>query len=878
MAGDDLGLPDHLKVRPGNKLLWDRPTAWLLGTKLLSSLRDILLSSVYEVDPRDWMMPGKPINLSSAAQQSEDAQAPAGTWIDFFADTGDSPRLVYRLAYLLQQGSLEVLDKAGHPLQFDDGRKRPLPRGSVLIIGGDTAYPVADHQTLVERVRAPFLWAQAQLAEEGKLAAATPEVALLGIPGNHDYYNVLHGYVRTFRVPPRELLTPGVLHTEPPPRLDIPGYRTMQQASYFALLLPHQWQVWGLDVEMKQLDERQRAYFLDAPATCSRIVITSQPAMVYHAPSKRAEELAKIYAAVSLEPAFTTGGKLDKNWVQLDLAGDIHTYERYWGTDYKSDAEVQSTEVPTSIDAKKRRDSGPPRRARAQPEATVAEHCSDGERRGNETRHQTVTDERPNYASVVSGLGGAFHHPAQVRHGHAAPRRAWPPAKESARKIGELLVRPRKLFQAGAVGVVGALISGVTYWMMALVEGERAARGPQRTLNLLDIPLALPSLGPDLGNRIRNLGIMAAIIGTFVAVVGLTALGIWGMRKLGRRTLLPPLKRGPWSALSHRISHHRVAFWMLRWIGGDRRRAWRTLYSTPIWVSLLIVYLALPFALYRCPHLGRALDGFAPLYLLVVILAVAGIAVGAAVGGERHRGGSRIALGLFGLVVAALIICTWYVWTILVVQYDHRTWYVLTFFLFWPLRRLLVWSGALGGGTYTRRLVSVVGFVLLVALFFGIPRLVIDVGVRLDDFTTRPALHMAGLPVAIFFGGYFACLWVGWYLFVCLQWNAHGNEAGSAARVADYVEFLRIKLTRDTAEVWVIAADGPPRLAVPWYRRRSCKATDVDDHPISARLVDHFVVQRTPTPAPTIAASSRRSSRSWSRTPESTSGAPARKP
>jgi hypothetical protein len=105
----------------------------------------------------------------------------------------------------------------------------------------------------------------------------------------------------------------------------------------------------------------------------------------------------------------------------------------------------------------------------------------------------------------------------------------------------------------------------------------------------------------------------------------------------------------------------------------------------------------------------------------------------------------------------------------------------------------------------------------------------------------HPLLSMA---LAAGLGAYFASLWVGWYFCVCLQWNAHGNEAGGAARVTEYGEFLRIKLTDDQAEVWAIAVEeafDPDRR---WYHKLfQRKPRHVNAQP-SARLIDHFTVKR----------------------------------
>src|SRR6185295_11265900 len=110
---DDFELPEHLRDRPTGRHLWDFPTAWLLGTRLIASLRDIVLSAVLHLELRDWMNAGEPIDLRNAIVPAAGAagaagKESAGCWIDYLSDTGDSARLVWQLAYLLQQPSLEV--------------------------------------------------------------------------------------------------------------------------------------------------------------------------------------------------------------------------------------------------------------------------------------------------------------------------------------------------------------------------------------------------------------------------------------------------------------------------------------------------------------------------------------------------------------------------------------------------------------------------------------------------------------------------------------------------------------------------------------------------------------------------------------------------
>ncbi len=85
-----------------------------------------------------------------------------------------------------------------------------LPRGDVLFFGGDTAYPVATAEEIFRRVVAPWN----EVLREVREPEDKPRV-LLGIPGNHDWYDGLDGFGRFFRRRPRtaertfESLRPG---------------------------------------------------------------------------------------------------------------------------------------------------------------------------------------------------------------------------------------------------------------------------------------------------------------------------------------------------------------------------------------------------------------------------------------------------------------------------------------------------------------------------------------------------------------------------------------------------------------------------------------------------------------------------------------------
>lgn len=867
---EDAHLPPHLRFPPRNRLEWDRPTAWLLGTKLVASLRDIALSGLYQSDPRDWMEAGPPVDLTDEA----DGEA----WIDFVADTGDSPRLVYQLAYLLQQKQLTV-------------GGRTLPRGRALVFGGDTAYPVADPARLVERILAPVQWARDRLRnEDGGAHFDERVVPILGIPGNHDYYDILDGYVRQFRARPAEAIAPrppapeGV---EPIPRLprpDLLGYRAVQGASYFAARLPFDWQLWGLDVEFRQLDDRQRHYFHQLAAahpSRSRIIVNSRPPVIYHARNAHAAELQMIYRDLGLKaPFMAPDGEPDHpdaltgDEVQLDLSGDTHTYERYWGTDAAGSA--LAGERGDADGGNRRPDSGTD--ARSRPRAA--------------------------YASVVSGLGAAFHHPGQVRLGAMPPRIAWPPAQDSAERVGHLLLRPRKVFQAGAVGVIGALFALLGFLAVQFTAPERplferrrssgwlfrsVARATPRAIaspdarwcdgagwpggsrkrpkpdsaapqlarcdtNPLAIPLALPDLDPVARGGLQHLGALAL----FSGLLGGLALALALIARLRRSHGAPFRGHGlaprGWGRVAAWLAERTSFGWLMRWAGASRRSAQRTLAAAPAGLLMLGVTVAVLWLLIAVGEAGRYFDAYAPIHLAVLGFLAGMTAMGAVLGAKRHaprsrwRGfGKRVALGALGLLTGALILWTPFAWTTVLAGGGLRSWW------WWPalagfvaLRLVVGWSAGpiLHASPTVRRVLLIALYVVMVGFYVAVPWLIH----RQTQSSLHGPLAWWGLVPGVVLGAYLACHWLGWYFLLCLQWNAHGNEAGVTARVDDYAAFLRIRLTRGRAEVWAIApverpaATPPPWRPSAWWRY--WREIDYERPAIGAVLVDHFTVGR----------------------------------
>src|ERR1700744_3963304 len=135
-----------------------RAIAWFGFSSFWGHLRHLLAIAIAtdSVDSRQWMVPEPPDELlgralavlaprGAAPSSSRGSLAGAmggEVWIDFVADTGGDASVSEAVARLLAADSL-----AG---------AQPLPRGDVLIHGGDTAYPVATVREITRRLVVPF--------------------------------------------------------------------------------------------------------------------------------------------------------------------------------------------------------------------------------------------------------------------------------------------------------------------------------------------------------------------------------------------------------------------------------------------------------------------------------------------------------------------------------------------------------------------------------------------------------------------------------------------------------------------------------------------------------------------------------------------------
>jgi len=338
---------------------------WFGSTALLGHLRRVAASIVASqaVDTRDWMRPERPHELLGHAGRilkAPGVDAPTlverlerPLWIDFVADTGDDRDVSAAVARLVFAEYAPPESPAGEV----------LPRGDILLFGGDTAYPVATGREILRRVVQP--WNEV-LQEVG---TGSRRRVLLGIPGNHDWYDGLDGFARLFRRDAlvgmlaeweagrahraqkgapgdrsraalvrqlhldeivgsvdlvrsayqslRAIVRGGTVHRVA--RLALRGYMPIQEASHWALPLAPGLELWGVDRQLRRLDFRQRTFFIERRAerpTDRLVFLAPDPALSFGEWNPAGQDML---AACHLT--------LERDRV-LYLSGDLHHYER----------------------------------------------------------------------------------------------------------------------------------------------------------------------------------------------------------------------------------------------------------------------------------------------------------------------------------------------------------------------------------------------------------------------------------------------------------------------------------------------------------------------------------------------------------------------
>jgi hypothetical protein len=328
-----------------------RGVAWFGFKTFWGHLQHLIASAIAteDIDSRDWMQPDEPQRLADRVAShllGARVQTPHGrvqsvaetigreVWLDYIADTGDDVSVSEAMGRLVSKPYRVAPADAPE----DAEPTFELPRGDILMFGGDTAYPVATEAEIHDRVVVPFNRALVDARDERRRV-------LLGIPGNHDWYDGLDGFGRLFRKRQGDV----ALDDAPPPSLELgretrirhalqwvekfaskghvqkrkilalDGYVPVQQASYFLLPIAKGLDLYGVDRQLRSVDFRQRRFFTgwrDAHADRRAVVAIPDPVYAHLEPSDTGVATVR---AIDLDL---------ENTPNLILSGDIHHYNR----------------------------------------------------------------------------------------------------------------------------------------------------------------------------------------------------------------------------------------------------------------------------------------------------------------------------------------------------------------------------------------------------------------------------------------------------------------------------------------------------------------------------------------------------------------------
>ena len=219
-------------------------------------------------------------------------------WIDYVADTGDGWNSTYAIAHAASQPELTVAV---------DGERHVTKRGRLLVFGGDEVYPTATREGYLKRLVAPYRTAFP--------ASGDTSHRVFAVPGNHDWYDSLVAFSRLFCSDDGRW---------------IGARKTSQTLSYFAVKLPHDWWLMGIDVQLdSDIDEPQLRYFKELvkkekiPDEARIILCVAEPHWIYEA------RYVKWDPSLSERNLDFLERTVFGDRVAVYLAGDLHHYRRH---------------------------------------------------------------------------------------------------------------------------------------------------------------------------------------------------------------------------------------------------------------------------------------------------------------------------------------------------------------------------------------------------------------------------------------------------------------------------------------------------------------------------------------------------------------------
>ncbi|MEU6981548.1 MULTISPECIES: metallophosphoesterase [unclassified Streptomyces] len=314
------------------------PVRWLAPAELARTAVKVVIAAVFAgyADKREFqgVLAGELLEAPPGRPEAREL------WFDFVADLGDGFDATSSVAWALAAEELPVPPTgSGAPGGDAPGPGGPragaalgdvplrLPRGSLLVLGGDEVYPTASAEGYEDRMKGPY---------RAALPTAQDPPLMVALPGNHDWYDGLTAFLRMFAQ-----------------QRPIGGWQTRQTRSYFCVRLPERWWLVGLDSQLgTYFDDPQLRYFQENLSAHllpgdGVIVCSTEPTWLQSA-GRRVDAFNSLHwfdrNVVRQHVDRDTGERRPTHaTVRLWLTGDRHHYARY--------AELLPDEPPPTPDS-----------------------------------------------------------------------------------------------------------------------------------------------------------------------------------------------------------------------------------------------------------------------------------------------------------------------------------------------------------------------------------------------------------------------------------------------------------------------------------------------------------------------------------------------
>lgn len=287
-------------VAPRSKMVsWLDPVemwqTWRAGFRANDSLKQAnARAAVVEVDEDGQLRP----------TASFPAVADTDFWFDYVADMGDAFDGTAPVAWLLGRRSISLPDHRSNEIPTPPAS---MPRGELLVFGGDEMYPFAKAGGYEAQTELPY-----RMGLEAERSDISPDVdstspTLISIPGNHDWLGGIEHYEKMFVSE----------------RVFAGHWQTVQRNNWWHVELPQGWWLWGIDTGLHNgLVGPQEGYFQQAAESLrpgDRVILCT-PVPLWQLRQKFPEDYAALRA--TFDPLISGAGAT----MPLCLSGDTHFF------------------------------------------------------------------------------------------------------------------------------------------------------------------------------------------------------------------------------------------------------------------------------------------------------------------------------------------------------------------------------------------------------------------------------------------------------------------------------------------------------------------------------------------------------------------------